>query len=258
MALQITNTRDEAARFLKVLVHAPAGSGKTRLCATTGGRTLILSAEAGLLSLRGHDIDVFTIKTIDDLEHAYNELKADTVYDWICLDSISEVSEVILQNELKETKDPRKAYGEMQNKMNWFIRAFRDIEKNVYMSSKQDRVKDEVTGQMLYGPMMSGQKLGASMPYFFDLVLALQTWKDQDGVTQRALQTVRDGSYEAKDRSGVLDPAEPPDLSLIYRKIINNDFPQLSSMKRKIEERCRIYDIEDAISGENHQTTEEE
>lgn len=221
MTLQLTNTREEAARFLKVLVHGPAGSGKTRLCATTGGKTLILSAEAGLLSLRGHDIDVFTVKSISDLEHAYEELKNDTTYDWICLDSISEVSEVILSNELSETKDPRKAYGEMQNKMSWFVRAFRDLDKNVYMSSKQERIKDEVTGQLFYGPMMPGQKLGPSMPYFFDLVLAMQTWKDQDGNTQRALQTVRDGSHEAKDRSGCLDPAEPPDLGAIYAKVMN-------------------------------------
>ena len=50
--MQIKKTNDVTASHIKVLVHAPAGAGKTRLCATTGGKTVILSAESGLLSYR--------------------------------------------------------------------------------------------------------------------------------------------------------------------------------------------------------------
>ena len=217
----ITNTKDVAAKYVKILVHAPAGSGKTRLCSTTGGKPLIISAEGGLLSLRGLDLDVVEIKTMDDLRQAYEFLTKDEKYDWVCIDSISEVAETVLSAEKELTKDPRKAYGEMQEQMTKIIRAFRDLPKNVYMSAKQDKVKDEMTGGIYYAPSAPGQKIGAALPYFFDEVFALHAWKDADGKIQRALQTQKDAQYEAKDRSGALDIAEAPDLGAIYKKITN-------------------------------------
>jgi len=223
MTIAITNTSKISAKYVKVLVHGPSGSGKTRLCATTGGKTLIISAEAGLLSLRGTDIDVFEIKNVDDLRTIYAHLLTDKVYDWICLDSISEVAETVLAAELKVNKDPRKAYGELAATVSELIRCFRDLPKNVYFSAKQDRVKDDVTGQVFFGPSAPGQKLGASLPYFFDIVLALHNWKDENGVIQSGLQTQRDDRFEAKDRSGALSLAEPADLSKIYAKIINTN-----------------------------------
>ena len=219
--MQITNTKDASTKFLKVLVHGPAGSGKTRLCATTGGKPLIISAEAGLLSLRGHDIDVMEVKHMDDLRQAYDFLLKDQKYDWVCLDSLSEVAECCLSAEKEKTKDPRKAYGELSDIMMRLVRSFRDLPKNVYMSAKQSKVKDEMTGGFYYGPSAPGQQLGIALPYLFDEILALHNWKDSEGNIQSALQTRRDAQYEAKDRSGRLDLAEPPNLGLLYRKIVN-------------------------------------
>lgn len=219
--MQITNTKDIAAKYINVLVHAPAGSGKTRLCGTTGGKPLIISAESGLLSLRGQDIDVAEITSMADLQEVYLMLTKDTKYDWVCLDSISEIAEVVLSSEKGKTKDPRAAYGEMQNIMTALIRSFRDLPKNVYMSAKQDKVKDDVTGGLIFGPSAPGQKIPVALPYFFDEVFALHSWKDAEGKIQRALQTQGDAQYVAKDRSGSLDLAEPPDLGAIYKKIVN-------------------------------------
>ena len=217
----IKSTKNIAASNIKVLVHGPAGAGKTRLCATTGGKPLIISAEAGLLSLRGQDIDVWEIKSIEDLREAYGFLAKDTKYDWVCIDSISEIAEVCLNEEKVKNKDPRKAYGEMQDTITGMIRAFRDLPKNVYMSSKQDRVKDDLTGQFFFGPSAPGQKIAASLPYFFDECFALHTWKDAEGKIQNGLQTQRDAQYEAKDRSGALAPLEPANLGLIKQKILS-------------------------------------
>jgi hypothetical protein len=219
--IKFTNTSNVVAQYLKLLIHGPSGSGKTRLCATTGAKTLIISAEAGLLSLRGTNIDVFEIKTVDDMRTIYSHLLTDKIFEWVCLDSISEVAETVLANELKQTKDPRKAYGEMSNVVSEMIRCFRDLPKNVYFSAKQDKVKDDVTGQVFYGPSAPGQKLAAALPFFFDEVFALHNWKDETGTIQSAFQTQRDDRYEAKDRSGALALAEPADLSKIYAKIMN-------------------------------------
>lgn len=219
--MQITNTKNISAQYIKVLVHAPAGTGKTRLCATTGGKAIILSAEAGLLSLAGHDIDVIEIKNMDDMKQAYEFLLSDTTYNWVCLDSISEIAEVVLEAEKGKTNDPRKAYGELQTIMMALMRSFRDLPKNIYFSAKQERIKDEVTGGLLFGPSAPGTKIGAAMPYLFDMVFALHAWKDEEGSIQRALQTQKDAQYEAKDRSGKLDLVEPPSLEHIYNKITN-------------------------------------
>lgn len=217
------NTKDIATAYVKVLVHGPAGAGKTRLCGTTGDKTLIINAEGGLLSLRGQEIDVYTIRTLADLRRIYQYLTSDTTFKWVCLDSISEVAEVVLAAEKQNTKDPRKAYGEMAETMAEMIRCFRDLPKNVYFSAKQDRLKDDVSGSIVFGPSAPGQKLGVSLPYFFDIVMALHTWKDESGEIKSGLQTRRDAQYEAKDRSGCLDMLEPADLSIIHSKIMKGN-----------------------------------
>ena len=58
-------------------------------------------------------------------------------FESVALDSISEIAEVVLNAEKKATKDPRQAYGAMQEQMADIIRAFRDLPgRHVYMSAK--------------------------------------------------------------------------------------------------------------------------
>jgi hypothetical protein len=220
MAVKLGSTKDAASNGIKLLVHAPAGAGKTKLCATTGAPTIIISAEAGLLSLRGFDIPTLEVATLDDVHEAYAYVLAHPEFEWVCLDSISEIAEVVLNNEKKTAKDPRQAYGALAEKMTDLVRAFRDLPgRNVYMSCKQDKVKDEQSGAILYSPSMPGNNLKQGISYFFDEVMALRLVVDAEGQTQRWLQTARDFQYEAKDRSGALEAYEPPDLAAIAAKI---------------------------------------
>ena len=223
MAIQLKSTKDAALDGIKILVHGPAGAGKTSLCATTGESTLIISAESGLLSLRGVDIPVIEVKSLDQLYEAYDFVvnsEEGRAFKWVCLDSISEIAEVVLNNEKKVAKDPRQAYGALAEKMTDIIRAFRDLPgRNVYFSCKQERSKDEQTGAMLYFPSMPGNTLKQGVGYFFDEVFALRVEKDADNNPTRWLQTARDYNYEAKDRSGSLDMFETPSLASIASKI---------------------------------------
>lgn len=225
MAIRLTTTR-EAAQLngLKVCVYGASGSGKTVLTSTTGEPTVIISAEAGLLSLRDLDIPVIEVATIADVHDAYRFIaeSADARdFRWVCLDSVSEIAEVVLSAEKKLTKDPRAAYGALQEQMSDLLRAFRDLPgRNVYMSAKLDRQKDELTGAMLYQPSMPGQRLGQALPYLFDELLVLRVEKDAEGAPSRWLQTGADLQYVAKDRSGTLDQYEPPDLSALAAKIL--------------------------------------
>ncbi len=226
MAIKLTTTRTAAqANGLKVLVHGGPGVGKTVLCATTGEPTVIISAEGGLLSLRDFDIPVIEVSSIEDVHDAYRFVteSADAQgFRWVCLDSISEIAEACLAHEKKNTKDPRQAYGALQDQMAHLIRAFRDLPgRSVYFSCKQERVKDEATGANLYFPSLPGQRLGQGISYFFDEVFAYRVEPGADGQPSRWLQTGRDFTHEAKDRSGALALFEPPDLAVIAKKILN-------------------------------------
>lgn len=221
MAVSLKRTKDVRVNGVKVLVYGPAGAGKTYLI-STAPNPVILSAESGLLSLQDVDIPYWEISSLETLREAYlwvrdsEEAKA---FETICLDSISEIAEVVLNHEKRTAKDPRQAYGAMQDQMTEMIRLFRDLPgRHVYFSAKLEKSQDE-TGRILYSPSMPGNKTGQALPYFFDEVLALQTEKDEKGVTHRGLFCMGDGLWTAKDRSGRLDKWESPDLTALFAKI---------------------------------------
>ena len=223
MALKFSTTDKEAAsNGVKVLVYSESGTGKTTLCATAPS-PIILSAESGLLALADFQIPVIKINTFADLNEAYQWIANDPrakQFQTVCLDSITEIGEIVLANAKINAKDPRQAYGDMIEKLTKIIKQFRDLSgKNVYMSAKMERAKDELLGGMLYSPSMPGQKLGPALPYLFDEVFNLRIMQTQAGVKYRALVTEPDSQYVAKDRSGKLDPVEPPDLAKVFNKI---------------------------------------
>ena len=228
MPINIT-TVDEAIEDsgVKILVHGLAGSGKTTLCATTGAPTLILSVEGGLLSLKGAPsyIETAKISNIDEFEEYYQYLKnqrdnKEQKYEWIALDSISDIAETVLEYELSQCNDPRKSYPAFQSRVIKLIKSFRDLAGyNVIMTAKQNMTKDDYTGVTLRSPDMPGNKLGPQVPYLFDEVFALRVEKDDEGEDYRVVQTNRDIMFEAKDRSGKLDLFEAPNLKDILHKI---------------------------------------
>ena len=221
MAINVRSTGGLSASGVKVLVYGAAGAGKTSLIPTLPS-PIVLSAEGGLLSIQDADLPFVEISDMDTLREAWQWLSASAEaaqYQSVALDSISEIAEVVLNAEKKATKDPRQAYGAMQEQMADIIRAFRDLPgRHVYMSAKLEKTQDEM-GRILYAPSMPGNKTGQSLPYFFDEVLALRVERDSEGQTQRALMCDSDGLWLAKDRSGKLDSWEAPDLGAIIAKI---------------------------------------
>jgi phage nucleotide-binding protein len=220
MAVILKSTGDISANGVKVLVYGQAGAGKTTLI-TTLPDVVVLSAEGGLLSIQDANLPYIEITSMADLMEAYEWLSSGEAkkFQSVALDSISEIAEVCLNNEKKTAKDPRQAYGAMQEQMADVIRAFRDLPgRHVLMTAKLEKTADEM-GRILYSPSMPGNKTGQSLPYFFDEVLALRVEKDADGVSQRALMCDSDGLWIAKDRSGKLATWEAPDLGEIIKKI---------------------------------------
>ena len=116
MKLQYTDSITNK-QGIKLLVYGESGVGKTQLCSTAPD-PIIISAESGLMTLRKFKLPFIEIKTVQDLNDAYEwcmSSKESSKYKTICIDSISEIAEVLLVSEKAKTKDPRKAYGEVQD-----------------------------------------------------------------------------------------------------------------------------------------------
>lgn len=228
MALKFTTTQQAALLHgVKMLVYSKPGIGKTTLCATAPN-PVICSAESGLLALAKYNILAVEIRTVQDLTDFYNWIVSSNEarqYYTVCIDSATEIAEVILTNAKAQVKDPRQAYGELIEKMLMLIKKFRDLKgKHVYIAAKEGREKDESLGRMIYGPAMPGKQLNPGTPYslayYFDEVFHLDIGQTSDGGSYRFLRTQPDFMYDAKDRSGFLDPIERPDLNFIFSKIM--------------------------------------
>lgn len=221
MAIQLKSTKGLSCDGVKLLVYGQAGAGKTSLIKTLPN-PVILSAEAGLLSIADADLPFIEITDMASMQEAYlwlTESAEAKGFDSIALDSISEIAEVVLNAEKKRSKDPRQAYGAMQEILTDLIRVFRDIKgKNVFFSAKLEKSQDEM-GRILYNPSMPGKALTQGIGYFFDECLALRVERNSEGETFRALMCQPDGLWAAKDRSGKLDAWEQPDLGELIRKI---------------------------------------
>ena len=140
------------------------------------------------------------------------------------IDSISEVADICLEEEMPKTKHAIQAYGAVLRRVRKLVKAFRVLPgKHVYMIARQARLQDD-NGAFFYGPDMPGQKLGYMLPHWFDEVFCqrVSAATDKGGKTtiSRFIQTCTDGVYLAKDRSGKLEQYEAPNLGAIYNKIL--------------------------------------
>lgn len=231
MAIQIVDTATASLKHgVKCMVYGGAGAGKTRLLASAP-KPLIVSAEKGLLSLRGFHLPAIEISTYLQLEEAYRYCVSPACQAWtICLDSGSEIAEVVLSNEKKKSKDPRKGYGEMGDQLVAMFRSFRDLpNKHVVMLAKEHWTVDGATGAKYWAPSFPGQQLPQAAPYFFDEVFQLKAFDNPDnprGPKVRFLRTQPDNQNVAKDRSGSLlewenaMPETGGGLSYIFEKMM--------------------------------------
>ena len=207
----------------KLLIYGQAGAGKTYATQSMPGNVLVISAEAGLLSIKdAPNVSAIEIKNYDDLREVYAALASGELsFDSVCLDSVSEISEILLVHEKSRNKDGRMAYQNVSEAVTSLMRSFRDLDMHVLFLCKEG--KDNNDGVFLFGPKMASKPLGEAITYFFDEVLALRVYDDVDekgdAVTKRALQTRIQGGYTAKDRSGKLEPFEEPNLTALIKKL---------------------------------------
>lgn len=201
---------------VKAVIYGLPGSGKTPLIGTAP-RPAMLATEPGMLSMRGSNvpaIEAYTVKDITEFFEWFFKSSQVSAFDTLCIDSVSQLAEIVLTNELKSVKDGRMAYGNMSRKvMDWLNQLYFFPNKHILLIAKQ--ASDEGVKR----PFFPGQDLNIKVPHMFDLVghLGVKRIPGYPG-EHLAIQTKGDFDTLCRDRSGKLDPFEVPNLSQIFSK----------------------------------------
>lgn len=265
--MKVKSTKAYSDDRLKFLVYSPPGIGKTTLAKTLQEKTLIVSAEAGLLSLKGTDIDVYDL-TEDENGNAvpkeqrvarlftlYKWLAKDEAkkkYKWLFVDSLTEIAQNLVEELLIQFPDPKdglKMWGEYAIKSRSLVKSFRDLNYNVVFTALEIEEKDE-NGRRYLRPDMQG-RTGKQLPAFFDEVLHLEI--DNEG--KRQILTQPKENISAKDRSGALDIYEPADLWTLVTKIRGGKNPakqQLQAYPAKIKNKNTKEGSKNAVRPNEH------
>lgn len=277
--MKVLNTKTNEIGAIKIVVAGEAGNGKTSLAKTLqaglGEKVLVISAEAGLLSLRNSDIDFVELQQewseekkamievpktsrVRRLADILSWIKEDVQikkYRWIFIDSLTEIQQNVLEwlESLEDFQGPKntiKKYGELTTQMMTISKMFRDLPSyNVVFTSlvKMDADSDGISKMKV---AMIGS-FADRLPALFDEILYLGVTPDKDehGINIRKLLTTKTDKIDfPKDRSGCLDPIEPADLSHIVKKILAK--PLLSDIHAKgvqaaakVKENKSVYNV---------------
>lgn len=249
MKLDIEFTDDAANQNLKALLVGFSGAGKTYAASRLPGRTLVISAEGGLLSLKPFKIASIDITTklrtdakgnavigedgkpvrdpldypqrIEKLGSILKMLREKKEYDNIFLDSITEIAECVVacvQKEFPDRKDSLPMWGEYAKRMKSIVKSFRDLPGyNVFMTCLAEYDKDE-NNRRFIGCDVVG-KAGRQLPQFFDEVFYV--YRNAEG--QHRFFTKKIDTNVSKDRSGKLDEDMPADLGIAMIKIFEKE-----------------------------------
>jgi hypothetical protein len=133
-------------------------------------------------------------------------------------DSYTQMADVILDEEKKINKDPRKSYGNMAEKMMELMHLlFFAPECHVLGLCKETLLEIEGQGKK-FRPLFPGQALDAAIPHLFDSFWRLELVQDGKGGMARAIRTKESYTAFARERTGNLAELEPPDMTYLINK----------------------------------------
>jgi hypothetical protein len=218
---------------VKSVIYGAPGSGKTPLI-TTSPRPVLLVTEPGMLSMRGSSVpswEAYDSAKINEFFDWFMKSKESASFDTLAVDSISNVAEIILAEEMKKEKHGLKAYGNVSERV---MKVCNDLyymqNKHIVLIAKQTSVENGrqtmlQNGEIVTEPVMQkrpyfpGKDLNVKVPHLFDNVLHLAT-ASVPGQPKpvRALRTKESPEAFARDRLGNLAELEPPDLSSLFAK----------------------------------------
>ena len=225
MAIEIKSTKGLANQSgVKCLIVAPSGAGKTNLARSTG-KTIIISAESGDLTLNDVEVDTIRVKSLVELREAYEYVASHTAeYDTVMIDSLTEIGEMIVSElkrdpEYSSMKDGMKMWMKFTDIMNGMAKSFRDLDGiNVVILALAESVQNGLQEKIM--PLIPAKKAQAKLGSYYDEVFLIRI--NEEGKREFICSPIQE--FDAKDRSGKLEPVEPYDkyegLKPIFAKIL--------------------------------------
>ncbi len=207
------------------LVYGPAKCGKTRLIPTCPN-PIVCSTDEGLSSIREYNIPYVRVTNWQQfLEFKLWVMtnKDAKQFQTVVIDDLTELCELFLIMEKPKHKNLMQAYGQLNDDINIIIRDLRGItDRNCVFICKQERIKDESTGGLIYGPKIPGQAIGPMLPYILGEVYHAEIWVDPTTrIEYPVLRTKRNNYCDAGSRSGKLGELEGMDLGAIFAKVMS-------------------------------------
>lgn len=229
-------TNDNSATYINALLYGEPGTGKTYSASTLPGKTLIISAEAGLKTLRAFEIETWEVEGWEDFEEAIAYLKREKEnlgFDNVFIDSLTEMTKIcadhilgervaIYQARKQNTKvmfhDQKtlEDYGLAKGRIDRICRAFRDLPYNIFFTALCNSQKDELRGGIKHLPLVTPSSLAMDLPGIFDHVMLSKTDTDEEGNQLFWWETSNSERVMAKDRSGELAPQIKPDWKIVF------------------------------------------
>lgn len=226
------------------LIYAPSGVGKTVL-AGTAPKALFLTVEAAgteSAKARGSEADEWVCDSWEELQAAHTWLKEGgyTEYEWVILDSISEMQELCWRDQLEGAKASNSSrslfqaaiqdYAIVDNKIKALVDSFNRLPVNILYTAQQMALETEDSDGddiIMVLPLVGRAKNGAPLSNLICgkvTVVGLLTIKeDKDGNPYRRLWTQGGERWIAKDRHDT------------FEKFI--DDPNIASMSAAVDKR---------------------
>jgi len=195
----------------------------------TNEKVCVLSAESGLLAVRDlvldGSVEGYEISSIEEFNEAYDNLSTSHEmmdrYDWIFIDSLTEISSRCDEKMKEQFPDQEKAFrrwDEYTALMKSLVKGFRDLTQYNVVFTCLETVDKDQNNRRYIAPAVKGKGIKEELPSYFDEVLYMAI--DQN---YRVIYTQPYMDYPAKDRSGKLNPIEAPNLLTIKNKILGGN-----------------------------------
>lgn len=213
---------------IKINVFGRDGDGKTTLI-PTAPRPFIADVDKKTLSIAKYNIPGAIVNTWQDFRDVVDWFRGTSteakLFDTLCVDSLSTISELLLAEEKIRSRtkagalDLRKAYPEMRDKLNIMMRDLMSIpDKNVLFLTKAS-LMDQGDGSKLYSPATPGAPSESGVGYYVNENFCLRIVNPGTPEEWRYLQTSQDGYAQSRDNSNALEAKEKPDITWIINKI---------------------------------------